>query len=212
MPPEIINHQDYDSKVDVWSAGVVTYVLLSGKPPFFGNNKEQVNYHINHSEAIMDKQEWYIVSNEAKDFIKLCLIKDPAKRPSAHDMLNHQWLKQAALIRNSKDKQQPKKLSHVSQNLQQFCLASDFQKTVISILAGLRVQADELRELRKSFMLIDSNQDGTLSLDELKAGLGKLTMFELFQNHQDGDENCITKIMDQCDLDGDGKLDSIEFI
>ena len=40
MPPEIINHQHYDSKVDIWSAGVVAHILLSGKPPFVGDNKD----------------------------------------------------------------------------------------------------------------------------------------------------------------------------
>lgn len=42
MPPEIINQKDYDSKVDIWSTGIVTYVLLTGKPPFFGNSREEV--------------------------------------------------------------------------------------------------------------------------------------------------------------------------
>jgi hypothetical protein len=94
-------------------------------------------------------------------------------------MLNHEWLKRAAIIRNSKDLDQTKKLTHVSKNLTQFCVASTFQKTVISILAGLKVQADELRELKRAFLLIDSNQDGTISMQELKQGLGKICMFEM---------------------------------
>jgi calcium/calmodulin-dependent protein kinase I len=69
MPPEIVNHHDYDEKVDVWSAGIVTYVLLSGKPPFYGNDKEQVYNKINTAEANMSGPEWKVVSPEAKDFI-----------------------------------------------------------------------------------------------------------------------------------------------
>ena len=42
MAPEIVNRLKYDSKVDVWSAGVVTYILLCGRPPFFGKTKEEV--------------------------------------------------------------------------------------------------------------------------------------------------------------------------
>jgi serine/threonine protein kinase len=42
MPPEIVKNDPYNDKVDVWSAGVVTYVLLTGKPPFYGNNKDEV--------------------------------------------------------------------------------------------------------------------------------------------------------------------------
>jgi len=51
----------------------------------------------------MTGPEWKAVSKEAKDFISKCLIKEPSKRPGALDMLNHEWLKRAAVIRNSKD-------------------------------------------------------------------------------------------------------------
>lgn len=42
MPPEIIKNEKYDSKVDVWSAGVVVYIMLTGKPPFYGASKDAV--------------------------------------------------------------------------------------------------------------------------------------------------------------------------
>ena len=70
MPPEIVNHKEYNSQVDVWSAGVVAYVLLTGKPPFFGTDKDQVYKKINHSDPPMESMEWKIITNDAKDFIK----------------------------------------------------------------------------------------------------------------------------------------------
>ena len=76
--------------------------------------------------------------------------------------------------------------------------------------------------LKQSFHKIDSNQDGTLTLDELKNGLGQLCMFEILQSHADthktwteGDENeddTYVHIMNSVDLDGDGKIDYLEFI
>jgi serine/threonine protein kinase len=43
MPPEIVNNEEYDSKVDIWSAGVVLYSLFTGKPPFFAKTREEIN-------------------------------------------------------------------------------------------------------------------------------------------------------------------------
>lgn len=80
------------------------------------------------------------------------------------------------------------------------------------MLAGLKVQQEELSELRDSFIFIDKNQDGTLSLDELKNGLKNLCLFEILQDHAYGEEDCYQNIMENVDLDGDGKIDYLEFI
>lgn len=76
MPPEIIQNQPYDSAVDVWSAGVVVYIMLSGKPPFFGTNKEEVYKAIKENELEFPNKEWQYISDDAKDFIRLALDKD----------------------------------------------------------------------------------------------------------------------------------------
>jgi Ca2+-binding EF-hand superfamily protein len=59
---------------------------------------------------------------------------------------------------------------------------------------------------------MDTNKDGTLSLEELRVGLKKLCLFEIMQDHAHGQEDCHQKVMDMCDLDGDGKIDYNEFI
>ena len=74
------------------------------------------------------------------------------------------------------------------------------------------MQQEELADLKQMFHVLDVNHDGALSLDELRNGLGQLVTFELFQNHREGEENCYQKVMDMCDLDGDGKIDYLEFI
>jgi len=62
MPPEIINHQRYDSKVDIWSAGVVAHILLSGRPPFIGENKDKVYKSIQEDPMNFAIKEWKSVS------------------------------------------------------------------------------------------------------------------------------------------------------
>ena len=83
MPPEIVQQMNYNEKVDVWSAGVVTYIMLSGIIPFKGQSKDAVFQSIVNDEPDFSTQEWQFVSNEAIDFIKMTLIKDFNKRPSA---------------------------------------------------------------------------------------------------------------------------------
>ena len=89
---------------------------------------------------------------------------------------------------------------------------NSFSKTVISIIASLKVQKDELGDLREAFLKLDTNQDGGLTVDELENGLGNLSLFELLQDHTDHNEDQYKQIMSSVDLDGDGKIDYAEFI
>lgn len=73
MPPEIVNRESYDSKVDIWSAGVMTYILLVGKPPFSGKTKSQVYQAITDNPLVFNEMDWSPISESAKDFVKLCL-------------------------------------------------------------------------------------------------------------------------------------------
>lgn len=92
MAPEIVKKQSYDHKVDVWSAGVVIYAMLSGRLPFFGNRKEQVYASICNDEVPLHSSCWQNKSEEVKDFIRLALIKTPALRPSSSELMGHPWL------------------------------------------------------------------------------------------------------------------------
>ena len=70
MPPEIVKHETYDSKVDIWSAGVVTYFLLTGEPPFDGDSIELIYEAIKENELDLEKATINgLLSNAAKDFI-----------------------------------------------------------------------------------------------------------------------------------------------
>lgn len=96
MAPEIVKKQSYDHKVDVWSAGVVIYAMLSGRLPFFGNRKDQVYSSICNDDVPMDSSTWQNKSAEVKDFIRLALVKDPTQRPSSIELTGHPWFKKAS--------------------------------------------------------------------------------------------------------------------
>jgi serine/threonine protein kinase len=73
MAPEIVSEEPYDQKVDIWSTGVIAYILLSGRPPFRGKSKQEIFKNIQTSELAFDHEIWKKVSDEAKDFIRLAL-------------------------------------------------------------------------------------------------------------------------------------------
>ena len=58
MAPEIIKEEKYDEKVDVWSLGVITYILLSGRPPFKGKSKEEIFNSVKYGELLFDHPIW----------------------------------------------------------------------------------------------------------------------------------------------------------
>jgi len=70
----------------------VSFILLSGKPPFMGESKEEVYKAIRETEHAYTTQEWSQISDDAKDFLRICLDKNPETRPSAEALLNHPWL------------------------------------------------------------------------------------------------------------------------
>jgi len=92
MPPEIIREERYGNKVDVWSAGVVAYVLITGKPPFVGKDKADVYREIKTKELDYSIPEFKYISENCIDFLKNTLLKNPDMRISAQEALAHPWL------------------------------------------------------------------------------------------------------------------------
>jgi len=95
--PEVLTcEKAYDKSVDLWSVGVITYVLLCGYPPFYASSQPALFEKIIHVNFSFPDPEWSLISNTAKDFIKHLIVFDPKQRLTAKQCLNHPFLKGGA--------------------------------------------------------------------------------------------------------------------
>jgi serine/threonine protein kinase len=92
MAPEIVKRVKYDAKVDIWSLGVMTYILLSGKAPFTGRSKQEIFLQITSSTISYTDSVWLKISKEGRDFVRKMLTRDPAMRASAEELLGHPFI------------------------------------------------------------------------------------------------------------------------
>lgn len=95
MAPEVLQEdQPYGPKADIWSAGVVLYVALSGIPPFWASSRQTLAESILNKDVSFKSAKWAHASAECKDLITKMLAKDPRHRISATEILSHPWIKQ----------------------------------------------------------------------------------------------------------------------
>ncbi|XP_068912695.1 peripheral plasma membrane protein CASK isoform X5 [Tenebrio molitor] len=92
MAPEVIERRPYGKAVDIWAAGVLLHVLLSGVLPFHGSGRRLMEA-ICRGKLHMDCPQWELISDSAKDLIQQMLAVDPKQRITIQEVLNHRWLR-----------------------------------------------------------------------------------------------------------------------
>lgn len=193
VSPEVLQG-DYDEKCDVWSCGVILYIMLSGDPPFNGANDNDIYKKIKQKKFSFPAKKWEKISQDAKDLITL-MLSDPDKRPTAEDVLSNTWVKD--LAPNSGDTI----LSFDPESMKEYRNKSQFQKLVLTFIAS-RLRDDEIQSLKQTFIALDENQDGTLTLEEIKSGLSKLEDCEID----------VEEIFASIDTDKSGVINYTEFL
>ena len=110
VAPEVLMQKPYGKSCDIWSIGVVAFILLSGTPPFYEEDNFALFEQIKACRYEFDDQDWKNVSKEAKDFIAAILVSDPEKRLTCQGMMDHPWM-QLELKANTQKLSNLKKLS-----------------------------------------------------------------------------------------------------
>jgi len=161
VSPDVLKGSGYTSKCDLWSLGVIVFMLLSGYPPFHGSEKDIrgsiTNGHVDWSH----KSRWKNVSPTAVDFVKALLVKEPAARLDAKQALNHTWLKASQCA------QAPTLGSDALRALRRYADGSRVKRAVLQLLAQ-ELAPDETKELRSLFLSLDGTGRGTITLEQLK--------------------------------------------
>jgi calcium-dependent protein kinase len=199
IAPEVLKN-DYDEKCDVWSCGIIFYILLCGYPPFNGDTDEEIFQGILREDVVFPEEEWDSVSDEAKNLILKLLKKDPKKRISALDSLQDDWFK----INEEKTTSDKNLAKNVLSNMKKFKKDRKLEKATIAFIINQLVLKDERNELEKQFKEWDTNGDGVLSKEEIINGYRK--------TYGHVDENEIENMIRSIDLDGNGVIDYNEFL
>ncbi|XP_035200116.1 myosin light chain kinase 2, skeletal/cardiac muscle [Oxyura jamaicensis] len=96
LSPEVVNYEQVSYSTDMWSMGVITYMLLSGLSPFLGDNDTETLNNVLAANWYFDEETFESVSDEAKDFVSNLIIKEKSGRMSAGQCLQHPWLNNLA--------------------------------------------------------------------------------------------------------------------
>jgi len=164
MAPEVIK-ASYTTKADMWSVGVIAYMLLSGKKPFWANQRDVIISKIMKGQCSFDGPRWRNISNEAKQFVKSLLKVDPNERLSAEQAFDSPWIAQYSKNSNSTRKEGIN--ASIYESLLKFSQSNDFKKRVFMIIAFMST-SEEICQLRQAFESFDIANDGCIHFEEFK--------------------------------------------
>ncbi|XP_028063175.1 CDPK-related kinase 3 isoform X2 [Camellia sinensis] len=161
VAPEVL-HRSYSLEADIWSIGVITYILLCGSRPFWARTESGIFRSVLRADPNFDDLPWPYMSAEAKDFVKRLLNKDYRKRMTAAQALTHPWLR---------SENHPVPLDILIYKLvKSYLHASPFKCAALKALSKA-LTVNELDFLRAQFLLLEPNKDGYISLDNFKMAL-----------------------------------------
>ncbi|GAB4845562.1 Calcium-dependent protein kinase 10 [Ancistrocladus abbreviatus] len=196
MAPEVLK-RNYGPEVDIWSAGVILYILLCGVPPFWAETEQGVALAILRGILDFKREPWPQISDAAKNLVLRMLEPDPKKRLTAQQVLEHPW------IQNAKNAPNVPLGDIVRTRLKQFAVMNKFKKKAMRVIAE-HLSVEEVEIIRDMFMLMDTDCDGKVAYEELRAGLRKVGS-QLAEPE-------IMLLMEVADVDGNGYLDYGEFV
>lgn len=153
----------YDQQCDMWSFGVILYVMLLGELPFRGANFGQTMYKVMNDELDLTTNQWANVSVEAKDLIARLLVKDPKIRLTADQAMKHKWV----VNHVRKKVPSPNLLLDTLDRLREFRVMNNLNLAAMNYINNCLSTEDERRKLSETFRYLDINDDGVLSFDEL---------------------------------------------
>ncbi|XP_075638392.1 CDPK-related kinase 1-like isoform X2 [Castanea sativa] len=164
VAPEVL-HRSYQTEADMWSIGVIAYILLCGSRPFWARTESGIFRAVLKADPSFDEAPWPSLSPDAIDFVKRLLNKDYRKRLTAAQALSHPWLA------NHHDVKIPMDMI-VYKLVKAYICSSSLRKSALGALAKTLTVA-QLAYLREQFTLLGPNKNGFISMQNFKTGMIK---------------------------------------
>lgn len=208
IAPEVLQGK-YNEKCDIWSCGIIMYIMLCGGPPFVGTNNNEIFTAILEEHLVFKGEIWKHVSHDSMLLIRSMLEKKPDKRPTAQEILMSKWFSLFPIdsnltFKDSVSNGDEEKVISVLSNLRTFKAEKKLQQAVMSFLIHDISTSKEIQFLKKVFKSIDKDYDGKLSKKELSEFTNK------YLNESLGLE--IEHIFGNIDADKNGKIEFEEFL
>mmetsp|Transcript_62804 Transcript_62804/g.174065 ORF Transcript_62804/g.174065 Transcript_62804/m.174065 type:complete len:543 (-) Transcript_62804:168-1796(-) len=178
VAPEVLA-KSYTSQCDMWSFGVIAFILLMGYMPFSGRSTHEITGAIRKGAYVVRKDRWGRLSQAARDFVQRLLVVEPLRRPTASQALEHPWLEQRLLRENGEEVANGTGESsgrrrtfdrEVADSLCRFARGSKFRRACMQMMAW-SLTLEEHTKLRDLFFELDKERRGTIMLGELKQAL-----------------------------------------
>mmetsp|Transcript_35012 Transcript_35012/g.100712 ORF Transcript_35012/g.100712 Transcript_35012/m.100712 type:complete len:484 (+) Transcript_35012:407-1858(+) len=185
----------YTNACDMWSLGVIVYMLLVGYPPFYGSENEILD-KIAAGKYSLTGPRWPKVSRNAKDFVRRLLEVDPNKRMTAKEALDHVWITERV-------KAPEVKIEHDAlEGLKSYAQSSHLKRAALTMMA-YSLTSEEIEGMRELFKAIDKSREGTIRLEELTA---------VMQDHMEISNDEIEKIFSVLDHNKDEQVYYTDFL
>ncbi|KAM0067802.1 putative protein kinase CAMK-CDPK family [Helianthus debilis subsp. tardiflorus] len=197
VAPEVLKRKS-GPESDVWSIGVITYILLCGRRPFWDKTENGIFKEVLRNKPDFKRKPWPNISQSAKDFVKKLLVKDPRSRLTAAQALSHPWVREGG---NASEI--PLDISVLS-NMREFVKFSRLKQFALRALAST-LDEEELSDLKDQFDAIDVDKSGAISLEEMKEALAKDLPWKM-------KESRVSEILEAIDSNTDGLVDFSEFV
>eukprot|EP00798_Chlamydomonas_sp_ICE-L_P021962 gene21962-29013_t len=225
VAPEVLK-KDYNKQADIWSAGVIMYILLCGFPPFGGKTDAKVLQRVQAGESpkgigfrcvivTFEGREWEVVTEAAKDMISQMLVLDFSKRATANSLVQHRWFQLASTApaaglgdpwsqaSASTDFCCPATWPHTVSAIHAIAGMSRMKRLALMVLARTLTDND-VKRLRELFAAMDTNADGRIDSNDLHNALAKVGAAI--------EESEMQALFHASDIDGSGQIDYEEFI
>jgi len=198
LSPEVLKGS-YTEKCDVWSLGIILYILLCGYPPFSGSNEKEIYQNISSLKFNFPQSEWKNISENAKNLISSMLCPEK-KRISSKDILSSKWFK--SKLKNKT------LITFDYKKLDEFRHFNKFKQAVLVVIAS-RLKTEEFQEIAKVFKKINECKTGMISFEDFKKFLINNQEENIFKGEKDEE---IRKKFLGIDIDYNNKIDFTEFL